>query len=49
MIIIDKALEKRHREGNPIRVAMVGAGFMGRGIALQLSTAVLGIKLCGHR
>ena len=24
MIIIDKALEKRHQEGNPIRVAMVG-------------------------
>ena len=49
MIITDKALEKRHREGNPIRVAMVGAGFMGRGIALQLSTAVPGMKPRGHR
>jgi predicted homoserine dehydrogenase-like protein len=45
MIIIDKALEKRHQEGNPIRVAMVGAGFMGRGIGLQISTVVPGMKL----
>lgn len=45
MIIIDKALEKRHKENNPIRVAMVGAGFMGRGIALQILRAVPGMKL----
>jgi predicted homoserine dehydrogenase-like protein len=45
MIIIDKALEGRHRDGNPIRVAMVGAGFMGRGIALQLATVVPGLQL----
>ncbi|KKL10058.1 hypothetical protein LCGC14_2559630, partial [marine sediment metagenome] len=31
MIIIDKALEKRQQAGNPIRAAMVGAGYMGRG------------------
>ena len=35
MIIVDTALQKREAEGQPIRVAMVGAGFMGRGIALQ--------------
>lgn len=45
MIIVDKALEKREIEGNPIRVAMVGAGFMGRGIALQILTAVRGMRL----
>jgi predicted homoserine dehydrogenase-like protein len=45
MIIVDKALEKREREGNPIRVAMAGAGFMGRGIALQILSAVRGMKL----
>ncbi len=39
MIIIDKALEKREAEGKPIRVAMVGAGFMGRGVALQIFQA----------
>jgi len=45
MIIIDKALHKRAEEGNPIRVGMVGAGFMGRGIALQIITAVPGMEL----
>lgn len=45
MIIIDKALEQRQQAGNPIRVAMVGAGFMGRGIALQIFTAVPGMEL----
>ncbi len=45
MIIVDKALERRHAAGNPIRVAMIGAGFMGRGIALQFFTAVRGMKL----
>lgn len=37
MIIVDRALEKRASEGNLIRVGMVGAGFMGRAIALQIS------------
>ena len=45
MIIIDKALEKRQFEDNPIRVAMVGAGFMGRGIALQIISSVTGMDL----
>src|SRR5215207_5167234 len=45
MIIVDTALEERRRAGNPIRVAMVGAGFMGRGIALQILSAVPGMRL----
>ena len=45
MILVDNALERRQQEGNPIRVAMVGAGFMGRGIALQMLTAVPGLRL----
>ena len=39
MIIVDSALERREAEGNPVRVAMIGAGFMGSGIALQMLTA----------
>ena len=39
MILVDTALEKKEREGKPIRVAMVGAGFMGRGVALQMFQA----------
>lgn len=45
MIIVDTALQKRHDVGNPVRVAMVGAGFMGRGIALQINSAVQGMEL----
>src|SRR5687768_3334516 len=45
MILVDTALEKRHAAGKPIRVAMVGAGFMGRGIALQMCNWVKGMEL----
>ena len=45
MIIIDTALRQREAAGNPIRVAMVGAGFMGRGVALQILNVVPGMRL----
>lgn len=45
MIIVDKALEAREEASNPIRVGMIGAGFMGRGIALQISNHVRGMEL----
>jgi len=45
MIIVDTALEQRHLAGNPIRVALVGAGYMGRGIALEILTAIRGMRL----
>lgn len=45
MIIIDKALEERHREKKPIRVALVGAGYMGLGIALQIIKFTKGMRL----
>ena len=45
MIIIDTALKQRELMGNPIRVAMVGAGFMARGIALQIIQSVPGMQL----
>jgi predicted homoserine dehydrogenase-like protein len=45
MIIVDNALEERRRAGNPVRVAMVGSGFMGRGIALQILSAVPGMRV----
>ena len=45
MILVDKALEERARSGQPIRVAMVGAGFMGRGVALQIRMAAPGMRL----
>ena len=45
MIIVDTALARRLAERNPVRVAMVGAGYMARGIALQILTAMPGIRL----
>jgi predicted homoserine dehydrogenase-like protein len=45
VIILDRELERREQEGRPIRVGMVGAGFMGRGIARQLLTAANGMRL----
>jgi predicted homoserine dehydrogenase-like protein len=44
-MLVDAALEQRHREGRPLRVALVGAGYMGRGIALQILSAVPGLRL----
>jgi predicted homoserine dehydrogenase-like protein len=45
MIIVDTALTHRLQAGKPVRVAMVGAGYMARGIALQIITAMPGIQL----
>jgi predicted homoserine dehydrogenase-like protein len=45
MIIVDTALEKRQINNNPVRVAMIGAGFMGRGIALQIINSIVGMEL----
>ncbi|MCP4423251.1 MAG: Gfo/Idh/MocA family oxidoreductase [Chloroflexi bacterium] len=44
MIIVDTALEKREKEGNPVRVGIIGAGYMGRGMVLQIETAITGMR-----
>jgi predicted homoserine dehydrogenase-like protein len=46
MIIVDNALKQRQEQGRPVRVAMVGAGYMARGIALQIS-GMKGMRLVG--
>lgn len=45
MILIDKALEKRAQEGNPIRVALVGAGYSGRNVAYQILKSFPALRL----
>lgn len=45
MIIIDRALQVRAETGNPVKVGMIGAGFMGRGIANQIINSVPGMEL----
>jgi predicted homoserine dehydrogenase-like protein len=45
MIIIDTALAKLHEENNPIKVGLIGTGFMGRGILLQITNSVPGMEV----
>jgi predicted homoserine dehydrogenase-like protein len=45
MIIVDTALQKRFEQGKPVRTAIIGAGYMGRGVALQIISAFAGMKL----
>ena len=45
MIIVDTALKARAEAGTPVRVGMIGAGFMGRGIANQIINSVPGMEL----
>ncbi|MCW0214541.1 MAG: SAF domain-containing protein [Pseudonocardia sp.] len=45
MLIIDTALRKREEENRPIRVGMIGSGFMGRGLANQIVNSVPGMSL----
>ena len=45
MILVDRELRRREAAGRPVRVGMVGAGAMGRGIALQVSRAVPGMEI----
>ena len=45
MILVDAALRRRAAEGRPIRVGMLGAGFMARGVARQIINFVPGMTL----
>lgn len=45
MIIVDNALKKRDRENNPVKVGIVGAGYMGRGTVLTIERSVPGMKV----
>ncbi|MBD2461551.1 Gfo/Idh/MocA family oxidoreductase [Oscillatoria sp. FACHB-1407] len=45
MFIVDTALKARAEAGNPVRVGMIGAGFMGRGICNQIVNSVPGMEL----
>ncbi|MGB3310405.1 MAG: NAD(P)-dependent oxidoreductase [Nodosilinea sp.] len=45
MIIVDTALKARHEAGNPVRVGLLGAGFMGRGVINQIVNYTPGMVL----
>lgn len=45
MIIVDRALKAREAQGKPIRVGMIGAGFMGQGLTNQIENSVPGMRV----
>jgi predicted homoserine dehydrogenase-like protein len=45
MIIVDNALRAREEEGRPIRVGLIGSGFMAQGLANQIVNSVPGMEL----
>jgi predicted homoserine dehydrogenase-like protein len=45
MIIVDDLLKAREAQGKPIRVGMLGAGFMGQGLTNQLTNSVPGMRM----
>jgi predicted homoserine dehydrogenase-like protein len=45
MIIIDNLLKEREAQGKPIRVGILGAGFMGQGLTNQIIKSVPGMRM----
>src|SRR3954469_19920536 len=45
MIIVDRALKAREEQGKPVRVGMIGAGFMGQGLTNQIVNSVPGMRM----
>lgn len=45
MIIVDTALREREAEGRPIQVGVIGAGYMGRGLVLQIEKSIPGMRV----
>ena len=45
MILVDTALKARHESGHPIRVGIIGAGFMGQGLTNQILNSVPGMEV----
>jgi len=45
VIIVDTALKKREAEGRPIQVGIIGAGYMGRGMALTIEKSIPGMRV----
>jgi predicted homoserine dehydrogenase-like protein len=45
MVIVDTALAKRAAQNNPIKIGIVGAGFMARGVVLQITNSVPGMDV----
>jgi len=47
MVIVDNALKARQERGRPIRVGMIGAGFMGQGLTNMIVNSTPGMSVVG--
>jgi predicted homoserine dehydrogenase-like protein len=45
LILVDTALRRREEKNRPIRVALIGAGFMAQGLANQITHSVPGMRV----
>jgi predicted homoserine dehydrogenase-like protein len=45
VILVDHALQARHAAGNPIRVGLLGAGFMTQGLTNQICNSIPGMRV----
>ena len=45
MIVVDTALQARQAEGRPIRVGILGAGFMSQGLTNQITNSIPGMRV----
>ena len=45
MILIDSALKKREKDNNPIKVAIIGTGVMGKGMINQITKYTPGVQV----
>ena len=45
MIIVDTALKARAEQGRPVKVAILGAGFMCQGLTNQIVNSVPGLRV----
>ena len=45
MILVDRELQKRHALGKPIRVGIVGAGFMCQGLTNQIENSIPAMRV----
>ena len=45
VIVVDAALQEREREGRPVRVGLVGAGYAGKGLACQVTGSTPGMEV----
>jgi len=45
MILLDTALKERAKQNNPVKVGLVGAGYMGRGLVTQITNYHPGMEV----